>query len=75
MTSEQMEERLKAAFTDSDVAVMDLTGTQDHWEVRIASGDFDGISRMERHKKVMAVFDDELKSGEVHALTIKTLVK
>lgn len=75
MTQEQMEERLKTAYPDCDLVVTDLTGTQDHWEVRIASKDFSGMSRIQQHKAVMSVFDPELKTGEVHALSIKTLVK
>ncbi len=70
-----MEQRLRQAYPDADVVVIDLTGTQDHYEVRIASGQFAGQSRIAQHKAVMKVFDDELKTGEVHALTIKTLSK
>lgn len=75
MTSEQMEKRLKTAFPDADVAVIDLTGTEDHWEVRIASKAFKGLSRIDNQRKIMDVFAPELKTGEVHALTIRTLVK
>ncbi len=75
MTANQMETRLKTAFPDADVAVIDLTGTEDHWEVRIASKVFKGLSRIDNQRKVMDVFAPELKTGEVHALTIRTLVK
>ncbi len=70
-----MENRLRQAYPEADVVVIDLTGTQDHYEVRIASSHFAGQTRMAQHKSVMAVFDEELKTGEVHALTIKTLIK
>lgn len=75
MTVDQMETRLKQAFPDADVIAIDLTGTQDHWEVRIASKHFEGKPRIQQHKDVMAAFDAELKSGEVHALSIKTIIK
>ncbi len=75
MTTEQMELRLRSRFPDCDVVVEDLTGTQDHWDVRVASHAFKGQSRIECQRLVMAAFAEELKSGEVHALTIKTLVK
>ena len=75
MTQEQMESRLQQAFPDADLVVTDLTGTQDHWEVRVASGVFKDMTRIKRHQAIMAVFDAELKSGEVHALSIKTLDK
>lgn len=72
MTPEQVKQRLMAAYPESFVDVTDLTGTEDHYSVYIASKVFSGMSRMERHKNVMAVFAEELKTGEVHALTIRT---
>jgi len=75
MTAQQMENRLKTAFPDADVAVIDLTGTEDHWEVRVASKAFKGLSRIDNQRKIMDVFAPELKTGEVHALTIRTLAK
>lgn len=75
MTPEQMKARLKTAYPDGMIEVVDLTGTQDHWQVAIASCAFKGLSRIQQQRHVMAVFDAELKTGEVHALTIKTTVK
>ena len=72
MTPEQMKQRLEQTYPDSFVDVTDLTGTQDHYSVYVACQDFQGMNRIERHKQVMAVFDKELKTGEVHALTIRT---
>lgn len=72
MSPEQIKLRLEAAFPTAQVAVRDLTGTEDHYEVFVRSLAFAGLTRMERHQKVMAAFSDELKTGEVHALTIKT---
>lgn len=75
MTPEQMESKLKISFPDCDVIATDLTGTQNHYEVRIASNSFQGLNRVQQHQKVMAVFSDELKSGELHALTLKIIEK
>ncbi len=75
MKPEDLEQRLSNSFPESEVLVADLTGTQDHYEVRIIAPQFQGMSRMEQHKAVMNVFDPELKSGEIHALTIKTFPK
>lgn len=72
MTMEDMERKLRTAFPEADIAVLDLTGTQDHFEVRVRSSTFKGKSRLEQQKMVMAVFDGELKSGQVHALAVKT---
>jgi stress-induced morphogen len=74
MTKEQMTERLKQAYPDGQVEVFDLTGTADHWEVSVLSTKFAGLSRIQQHQQVMSVFQPELKTGEVHALSIKTKV-
>lgn len=75
MNQEQMTARLKEAYPDATIEVFDLTGGGDHWEVSIASGAFAGKTRIQQHQAVMAVFGPELKTGEVHALSIKTSIK
>lgn len=75
MTQEMMKERLSQAYPDANVEVYDLTGTQDHWEVLVESKAFAGMTRIQQHQAVMAVFGPELKTGEVHALSIKTKLK
>jgi len=73
MTPIQMEERLTQQFPDSQVAVIDLTGTQNHFEVRISSPALKNLTRLQQHKQIMSVFASELKSGEVHALSVRVL--
>lgn len=74
MTPQEMKDRLIRAYPDGNIEVYDTTGTQDHWEVSIESAKFAGFSRIQQHQQVMAVFGPELKTGEVHALSIKTKV-
>ena len=73
MTPVDIEDRLKKDFPDCDVVATDLTGGGNHYEVRIASSSFAGLNRVQQHQKVMATFDSELKSGELHALTLKNI--
>lgn len=73
MTVEEVEQRLKAAYPDCELAVIDMTGGGSNFDVRIASNSFEGKSRVKQHQEVMAVFSKELESGEIHALAIKTL--
>lgn len=75
LNQEQMVDRLLQAYPDGSVLVNDLTGTSDHWDVYVESSSFQGLSRIEQHQSVMAVFKEELKTGDVHALSIKTKVK
>jgi stress-induced morphogen len=72
MTPEQMKMKLQTAYPGDPIEVVDLTGTEDHYQVMITSNAFRGLSRIQQHKHVMNVFSEELKSGEVHALTIQT---
>lgn len=75
MTQEQMKQRLEKFYPGETIEVFDLTGTSDHWEVFVESKAFNGLSRIEQHQHVMKCFSDELKTGEVHALSIKTKIK
>jgi stress-induced morphogen len=75
MTALELKARLEQAYPDGEIEVFDLTGTQDHWQVAIASRAFAGMSRLQQQRHVMDVFGPELKTGEVHALTIKTTLK
>jgi len=71
MTPTELEAALKAAFPDGDVAVKDLTGTQDHYQARIVSSAFEGKSRVQQHRLVYTALGDAMK-GPVHALALET---
>jgi stress-induced morphogen len=72
MTEQFISDRLKQKFPESQIEVKDYTGTGDHFEVSVVSESFRNLSRIKRHQLVMSVFPDELKSGELHALVLKT---
>lgn len=75
MNIDQMKKRLSEKYPNEPIEVVDLTGTSDHWEVHVESALFKGLSRIEQHQHVMSCFAPELKTGEVHALSIKTKIK
>lgn len=72
MTAEQIKTRLLEAYSDAQVEVTDLTGTHDHYQVAIKTDALKNKTRIHQHKEIMAVFAQELKSGEIHAFTLKT---
>lgn len=72
MQKETLVTRLETDFPGSLIEVFDLTGGGDHWEVKIKSNRFKGLTRIQQHQLVMASFQSELKSGELHALALKT---
>lgn len=73
MTPEQIEARILQTFTDAQVFVIDNTGGGNHFEVRISSKIINELPRVERHQKVLKLFDSEFASGEIHAMSIKPL--
>ena len=75
MTPTEVKARLQTAYPDGAIEVVDLTGTHDHYQVSIESQAFAGLSRIQSQRHVMDVFGPELKTGEVHALTIRAVVK
>ena len=70
MTAIEMLERLKNSYPGSFVNV--ISDDNVHFDVVVESKAFNGLSRIEQHQHVMKVFDAELKTGEVHALSLKT---
>jgi BolA protein len=48
----------------------DGSGGETHFYVRIVSVAFEGVSRVERQRRVHAVLADEL-AGDIHALSLK----
>ncbi|MFT5894930.1 MAG: acid stress-induced BolA-like protein IbaG/YrbA [bacterium] len=52
-------------------AQAEITGDGSKFEARVVSDDFEGLSTLKRHKMVYAVLDEHIKSGAIHALTIR----
>ncbi|GHG93230.1 BolA/IbaG family iron-sulfur metabolism protein [Comamonas sp. JC664] len=64
--------RILEALPGSEVEVRDYTGTGDHYEARVVSPDFAGKAMVQQHQLVYAPLQQWLKSGELHALALKT---
>jgi stress-induced morphogen len=64
---------LEVAFPDAaQLDVEDRTGTGDHFQVTIVSGDFDGLSLLDQHRRVNVALAAPLGDGSIHELRIKT---
>lgn len=81
--TETIREKLTAAFAPVAIEVADESarhaghagsrpGGETHFNVRIVSAAFEGLSRVERQRRVYAALADELKA-RVHALSLTTL--
>ena len=72
MTPDQLKSRIETLGHGTQAYVMDLTGTQDHYQAVVVSDSFLGKMMIEQHRMVMGILQTEIDSGEVHALTMKT---
>jgi len=73
MEAEAIRTLLEQAFPDADqLDVEDRTGTGDHFQVTVASAEFDGISLLDQHHRVNAALAAPLGDGSIHELRIKT---
>lgn len=52
-------------------AVIDVEGQDCSFELYIISEAFEGLNTLERQRPILALFNEELKSGKLHALSIK----
>lgn len=68
---DQVRSLLDAAFPGADIEVVDLTGTQDHYQARIVSEAFAGKTLIEQHQMVYRALGDAMH-GPIHALALKT---
>jgi stress-induced morphogen len=71
MTPEGVRSLLLASFPDADIELVDLTGTQDHYQARIVSRAFEGKTLIEQHQLVYSALGDAIH-GPIHAFALKT---
>jgi BolA protein len=80
---DQIRQKLSANFAPEQLIVVDDSarhaghsgarpGGETHFDVRIVSRSFDGVSRVERQRRVYAVLAYEMKN-QIHALSLTTL--
>lgn len=72
MAVEEIETILRKALPEARIAVRDLTGTRDHFQVEVVSGMFKGKLLIEQHRMVQAPLQPSIADERIHALTIKT---
>jgi len=74
ITEEEIETIIRTAIPGAVAGAVDLTGTRDHWEVRVSCEGFRGKSLVEQHRMVNQALKAPLEDGRIHALAIKTKV-
>jgi acid stress-induced BolA-like protein IbaG/YrbA len=69
MQTETVAELIRAGMPAAEVSV---TGDGSHFEAIVVSAAFAGKSLLQKQRLVMATVKDQIASGELHALSIKT---
>ena len=73
MEAETIRVLLEQAFPNAaELDVEDRTGTGDHFQVTVASAEFDGLSLLDQHRRVNDVLAASLTDGSIHELRIST---
>jgi len=65
---------IRRDLPDADVAIVDRTGTMDHFNITVRSAAFAGKTLIEQHQLVYEALKGALKDGRVHAVELKTIV-
>ena len=76
METDAIRALLAQAFPNAaELEVEDRTGTGDHFQVTVASAEFDGLPLLDQHRKVNAALAAPLADGSIHELRIRTRTK
>jgi stress-induced morphogen len=70
-TTAELKARIEETIPGARAEVVDLTGGGDHFRAVVSAPGFAGLSRIEQHRRVYAVFGPEI-GGPIHALSLET---
>ncbi|MBV1908523.1 MAG: BolA/IbaG family iron-sulfur metabolism protein [Kangiellaceae bacterium] len=70
MTELEIKEMIEQAMTTNSVEV---GGDGYHFEARVVSDEFAGKRPVARQQLVYAILQEQISSGELHAISLKTL--
>jgi stress-induced morphogen len=68
----EIQRMIEEALPGATVEVADETGTGDHLRATVAAPQFEGLSRLEQHRRVKAAVRERFEDGTIHALSIRT---
>ncbi len=68
MTEAEIVERVRSLYPD---AVIDVAGEDCSFELYVVSEAFAGQNPLQRQKPILALFKDDIRSGALHALSVK----
>jgi stress-induced morphogen len=63
---------IRRKLPDASVHVTDMTGTMDHYDIRVRSAAFKGVPLLDAHRMVSGALREAHADGRIHAMQIKT---
>jgi len=69
----EIEAMIRTELPGAEVEVLDETGTGDHLRARVRAPQFEGLSRLDRHRLVKGAVRERFEDGTIHALSITIL--
>lgn len=71
MEQSEIEAMILEALPDAIIEIQDLAGDGDHYQAKIVSSAFEGLSMVKQHQMVYAALKGKM-GGELHALALTT---
>jgi acid stress-induced BolA-like protein IbaG/YrbA len=71
MLSDAVKKRIEDGIPNAKAMVSEFSGGTDHYSVVVIAEGFEGKALLARHRMVLDLFQAEIKTGEVHALSIQ----
>jgi len=68
MNQQDLMSRIQELYPDAEINV---TGEGCSFEVNVTSPAFDGMKSLQRQRSILTLFNTEITSGELHALTVR----
>ena len=72
--SDDVRALIEGALPGAEVEVVD-EGGGDHLRATVTAAQFAGLSRIDQHRLVKAAVRERTDSGEVHSLSVRTIVR
>jgi stress-induced morphogen len=74
MTPDDIKQRIRAAFPDAEVNVVDTTGGGDHFDATVVSAAFADKGLVDRHRLVYGALGEAMRGSHapIHALALTT---
>ncbi len=68
MNENDLINRIKGIYPDAEISV---AGESCSFEVNVTTPAFADMKALQRQRSILTLFNDEIASGELHALTVK----